>query len=272
MKYGSFRYTLRMASRREPAIWCIIRINIGIALLCWLTSIIASAHDSGFSLASWLSVPASMSALASSAWSPLTYMFTQTHPLHLVFNMLWLLWFGQVLSEAAGQRHIWRGYIIGGLSGAFFFIVSKALIPSLGGASLSGASAAVVAVMAEAALRRPDREFRLLLIGNVKLKWLAAVSLGLLLLGLGGGNAGGQAAHIGGALAGCGLFFFDRRKKQRQHAFPAKNAGKVVKAMQSYRSSIDRLDELLDKIKLSGYDSLTSKEKRELQHLSERKR
>ncbi len=62
------------------------------------------------------------------------------------------------------------------------------------------------------------------------------------------------------------------RKKQRQHAFPAKNAGKVVKAMQSYRSSIDRLDELLDKIKLSGYDSLTSKEKRELQHLSERKR
>ena len=90
--------------------------------------------------------------------------------------------------------------------GAFFFIVSKALIPSLGGASLSGASAAVVAVMAEAALRRPDREFRLLLIGNVKLKWLAAVSLGLLLLGLGGGNAGGQAAHIGGALAGCGLF------------------------------------------------------------------
>jgi hypothetical protein len=42
--------------------------------------------------------------------------------------------------------------------------------------------------------------------------------------------------------------------------------------MQSYRSSIDRLDELLDKIKLSGYDSLTSKEKRELQHLSERKR
>ena len=172
MKYGSFRYTLRMATRREPAIWCIIRINIGIALLCWLTSIIASAHDSGFSLASWLSVPASMSALASSAWSPLTYMFTQTHPLHLVFNMLWLLWFGQVLSEAAGQRHIWRGYIIGGLSGAFFFIVSKALIPSLGGASLSGASAAVVAVMAEAALRRPDREFRLLLIGNVKLKWL----------------------------------------------------------------------------------------------------
>lgn len=261
-----------MAARREPALWCIIRINVGVALLCWLTSIIASAQDSGFSFAAWLSVPASLSALASLAWTPLTYMFTQTQPLHLIFNMLWLFWFGQVLSDATDQKHIWRGYIIGGLSGALFFIVSKTLIPSLGGASLSGASGAVVAIMVEAAFRQPDREFRLFLIGNVKLKWLAVISLGLLLLGLGGGNAGGQAAHIGGALAGCILFFFDRRKRigRKTVRTSPRQAAKVVNAMAAYRTDMERLDELLDKIKLSGYESLTRSEKKELQKLSDR--
>lgn len=275
MRYGDFRYVLKMAMRRQPALWQIIAVNAGVALACWIAGIAAYFAGPGTGLAPWLSMPATIDALALRPWTPLTYMFTQTSPLHLLFNMLWLYWFGEVLADTAGNRSVWKAYVIGGITGALSFALATTFISSLGSVSLSGASAAVVAVMAEAAFRQPDREFRLFLIGSVKLKWLAAISLGLLMLGLGGGgNAGGQAAHIGGALAGCALFFAGRikRKKNATACAQPKRAGKVVKAMTTYRTDMERLDMLLDKIKLSGYDSLTSKEKGELQRLSGMKR
>ncbi len=266
MAYSDFRYEVRMAWRRSPALWSIVAVNVIVGWLAWAVSVFPGHHVQPVS---WLGVPASASAFASRPWTLLTYMFTQTSLLHLLFNMLWLFWFGQVLAERAGQRGVWRAYLTGGVAGGLLFLVSTLLFPSLGHACLTGASASVVAVMVEAALRSPDREFRLFLFGTVKLKWLALVSLALLLLGLGGGNSGGQAAHLGGALAGLGLYMSGKIRRRTPRA-PRRSARRTAKAMESAMTDMQRLDALLDKIKLSGYDSLTAKEKEELRRLSDR--
>lgn len=292
MRYGSFAYMMRMAVRRQPAIWQIIGINLAVNIVCFFLSF------GGINLSAWLSVPANVASFLLIPWTAATYMFTQTGLLHLLFNMLWLYWFGEVLSDTGGNRAVWRYYLIGGLGGAALFLLAASLIPSFRGASMSGASAAVVAVMVGAALRSPDREFHLFLIGRVKLKWLAIVSLVLLLLGLGGGgNAGGQAAHLGGALAGLILWWFSSRRSSRRKGAsrsnrtsgaPAKRdrksptisaeAMKIRRSLNNGRSNregapkgdMERLDELLDKIKVSGYASLSAEEKEQLNDLSSR--
>lgn len=258
-------YRIKIIFRRHPAIWKLIAINAGVTVLCWICGAISLLSDSGFNMSSWLAVPVSPAMLALKWWTPISYMFTQTSILHLLFNMMWLFWFGDILADTCGQRRVWTTYLTGGIAGAMLFILISLLFPSLNGANLTGSSAAVVAVMSEAALRQPDRRFRLFLIGDIRLKWLAIISLGLLILGLGGGNAGGQAAHIGGAIAGLSIFLLSRIPRHR----PSKrNATKVNAAIKRHHADMARLDQILDKIKLSGYESLTKAEKRELQNLS----
>ncbi len=268
MTFNDFKYEFKMAWRRSPAIWTIIGINIGITLLCCIAEL-REEYPSP-SPVFWFAVVSPASVFASRPWTLLTYMFTQTSMLHLLFNMLWLYWFGSVLAERVGQRGIWRTYLIGGLAGGIFFlapgfILSKNL--------LMGASASVVAIMVEAALRMPDREFRLFLIGSVKLKWLAIISLIVLLLGIGKGNVGAQAAHLGGALAGL-LIFLIGKIRRRNVWQPQRSARRTAKAMTTAmttaKTDMQKLDALLDKIKLSSYDSLTAKEKEELHRLSDR--
>lgn len=65
------------------------------------------------------------------------------------------------------------------------------------------ASASVLAVIAASAIRTPDLRLYLFLIGEVKLKWVALGCIVLTFAGVGGGNAGGQAAHVGGVLLAC---------------------------------------------------------------------
>lgn len=276
MRYGSVTYRLRMSIRQHGALWSIIGINIGLALVCWLVQSVAGLAGHPAYPAQWLAMPAAFDAFVSRPWTCLTYMFAPTGLLNLLFNMLWLWWFDRVLDDVVSSRRVWLTYISGGVAGAIFCLLLTALSPSLGASALAGPSAAVVAVMIYAALLQPDREFMLFLIGRVRLKWLALISLALLLIGLGGSaNAGGQAAHLGGAAAGLSIWLAYRHRPRRHKARPAKEtvtrkAPEIMPAMSAYRNDMNRLDTLLDKIKLSGYDSLTQAERTELQKLGER--
>ena len=268
MAYGDLKYSLRMAYRRHPAISALVAVNVGVAVICWITGFVALAAGKNLHPGMWLSVPSS--GVIMRPWTVLTFMFTQTNVFHLLFNMLWLYWFGIVLADAGGDRKVVRGYVAGGIAGAVAFIIFAGFAPSLSASSLSGASASVVAIMVESALKRPDMRFRLLLIGTVRLKWLALMSLLLLLLGFGGGNAGGQAAHIGGVVSGLALWLIDTGRIPLPKHEKRRKADRIIKVMESRRQGMERLDELLDKIKVSGYDSLTKQEKRELDRLSSR--
>ncbi len=133
--------------------------------------------------------------------------------------------------------------------------------------------------MAMAAVRTPDMELNLLLLGRVKLKWFALVCILLAFLG-GSGNTGGAVAHIGGAATGLLMGLKDRgafanitrrlrfrasARRARKHIRAKQQSGKTV---QTDMSDTDRLDALLDKIRVSGYASLSKGEREELQRLS----
>jgi len=210
--------------------------------------------------------------------------------LHLLFNMIVLFWTGKLFTEYLGNDKLWATYILGGLSGAVLFIVSYLLFPVLRGAAVNshliGASAGVIAVLVAIATLLPDYTVFLLIFGAVRLKYIAIASFILYFISIPVGNAGGHIAHIGGALFGfvfvrqlrngrdltawpvrfANMLFSRRRTMKVVHKGPdsaARNhAGKLV--------SQEMIDQILDKINKSGFDSLTRQEKEILYRASEK--
>lgn len=203
-------------------------------------------------------------------WTVVSYMFVHYSFWHLLMNMLWLWLFGRVLENVWPERRVVRLYLLGGLAGALFYIVASLWLSHAG--YLCGASAAVVAVMTAAGLRCPNMEVRLMLIGTVRLKWI--VMAGVLLLFVGAGGAGFWA-HLGGLVAGASLALV--RTRRRSYPKPAKpahrpsrhRARQLGRELERRRLQSQRLDQLLDRVRLSGFDSLSPAEKAELKRISD---
>lgn len=250
-----------------PALLSLILINTGISAMILIVSLIGLISGSHINLSQFLVLPAAFSSFIFQPWTLLTYMFTHVSLLHFIFNMLWLYWFGSVCLDACSGKNLVYIYLAGGVSGGvLYLLVENLLLTSTLRAGLCGASAAVIALMTVAAFRFPDRRFHLFLIGEVKLKWIAAISVALMFFGAGGGaNIGGSMAHIGGIVAGlCFVFIRYPRKKRR------KISPKMRHVISNRLNDSQRLDQLLDRIRLSGYASLSKAEKIELQQLSKR--
>lgn len=283
---GVYITDIRKFFSRGGALKWLIVANVAVFVIAGLWSVMSKFFGFSVDLSHWLSLPSGLWALAHSPWTIVTYMFTQYDLLHILFNMLCLYWFGQVLLLTLSDRHLLWLYFMGGLIGGLIYILVYNFVPlfSSTNASLCGSSASVLAVMTAAAFRSPNYELNLLLIGAVKLKWIALVTIILAVIGLGGGNAGGEFAHLGGVLAGSVFGVMLRKGKdltkfgmtmfgKREGNYNAKRNVKVAKvstAMERRRDDIARLDMLLDKIKQSGYNSLTRQERTELESLSKR--
>jgi membrane associated rhomboid family serine protease len=280
-----FTNTIRRFFSNDSVLRWLIVINVVLFAVVGLTSAAMKWTGIGFSLQSYLSLPSDIIAFLHHPWTLVTYMITQYNLLHLLFNMLCLYWFGQVLLLTLSERHLLWLYIVGGLVGGLLYLAVYNLVPTFSHnyAMLCGSSASVLAVMTAAAFRSPDYRLNLLLIGPVRLRWIAIITIVLAVIGTGGGNAGGEVAHIGGVIAGAwfGLMLrrgrdvtkiFSRMSERRKAKKEQRRikVDKVASAMQSRRDDMSRLDELLDKIKQSGYKSLTHKERAELDALSKR--
>lgn len=246
-------------------------------------------------------LPADLGKFITRPWTLLTHMFAHIGLFHILFNMLWLYWLGRILSEYLGQRKILPLYILGALAGGLFYMLLFNVLPyfqqSVSTAEALGASAGVMAIVVATATLLPDYRIHLIFLGAVKLKWIALVAVVLDILGMGGGNAGGSIAHLGGA--GFGYLFikqlqsgqdwskgvnavidtvigwFVRPKGPRVHYTNTEKV-KSRKQRRSRHSQQQtdnadkqkRLDEILDKISRSGYDGLTKEEKDFLFHFS----
>ncbi len=143
-------------------------------------------------IAEWLTLPSIFSLFLTRPWTLATYMAVHFDVLHMLFNVLWLYWFGKILLLTLSDRQLLWAFTGGGITGGIVFMTAAAL--GFGSGWLCGCSAAVIAVMCVAAIRLPDHPLYLFLIGEVKLKWVAVACCVLTFIG-GGGN---QAAHIGG--------------------------------------------------------------------------
>lgn len=207
-----------------------------------------------------LALPSSVQALGERPWTLLTYMFTHVSFLHLTVNMLWLVAFGAMFRS--GWRPTVYTYVIGGIAGAVLFLIFSAFAGIAGGMSqsgassdaiLTGASSAVIAIVVAATVLNPGRRVRLLLLGDVQLKWVAPVAL----LTLFGTFTAATAAHLGGMIAGgaCGLWL-----RRTDRAF-------TRRALRRAREMTERR-RLLDKAASSGYASLSRQEQLALFNLS----
>ena len=238
-------------------------------------------------LAQFIAVPADITALLNKPWTIFTYMFFHQEFLHILFNMLWLYWFGKIFLEYFSQKNLVGVYIIGGLSGGSLYIIAYNSLNVFSNvlpiATALGASASVLAIVFAVSTLKPNHTIYLLFLGAVKLKYLALFTILLDIISIPTSNAGGHIAHLGGALFGflyAGAYIkgidlakpitwimelFDSNRKPKSHL--KVNYRKTGDDLEYNKRKIEqqaRLDLILDKIAKTGYDSLSKEEKETL--------
>lgn len=214
----------------------------------------------------WLALRADARHTLAAPWTLLTYSLTHFSLLHLAFNMLWLVALVRLaeVSPLAPQVRAWKIYAAGAAAGAAAYVLTAQLNPSWSGGILAGASASVLALLGSMAHGAPGRvKLRLWLIGSVEGRWIA---LGALVLAMAGaGSAPAAASHAAGALTG---WLMARRAAGASSA--KARFRRTARSMRRYHNDRERLDQLLDRVRTSGFDSLSGSERRELQSISRR--
>ena len=245
-------------------------------------------------------IPANFTEFLTRPWTIITYAFM--HDLrdiwHIVFNMLVLYWFGRLFVEYLGSDKLIAVYVLGAISGAIAFLLAYNTIPvfveqvATQGGGMVGASAAVDAVVVAAATLLPNYTFHLLLLGPVRIKYIAMVTVFLSFLGTVGSNAGGNFAHLGGALIGfvyikqlqAGVNWgawvtatldwikslFESKPKVKVSYRKADEPQAKSSSSTKGKASQEEIDAILDKISDHGYDSLSKTEKEKLFNASKK--
>lgn len=266
----------------------LIYINAVVFLLIAIVLIIGvlmSNEAIADKVVSFLSVPADPNKLLLRPWTLITYMFTHKDILHILFNMLWLYWFGKIFLEYLDQRKLMAVYLLGGLSGAVLYVLSFNVFPAFTGliskSIALGASASVMAVVIAISAYVPDYPINLFLFGRIKIKYMALAIFILTSVVDFSVNSGGKIAHIGGAIFGYlytanlrkgrdigkgfnrvidffATIFKPRKKLRVTHKKAAASEYEYNKIRVDRQK---RINEILDKISKGGYESLTREEK-----------
>ncbi|MFB6342513.1 rhomboid family intramembrane serine protease [Saccharicrinis sp. FJH62] len=271
----------------------ILYVNIGVFIFLRLADVVFTLF--GLETNQWIyplnlvEISADLNVLMTKPWTVITYMFAQFDFLHILFNMLIFYWFGRFFLTIYNEKQLLGLYITGGLAGALLYILAYNFIPFYSKdltREMLGASASVLAIVVAVAVTAPNNEINLIFIGPVKMKYLALFTVVIDLISVTGDNAGGHIAHLGGAAWGwmyvmafqkgndMGKFvniiidsivsiFKPKRKKMK-----VKWNRPVTDIDQEYRdqraAKEHEIDAILEKIKKSGYDSLTKDEKQKL--------
>ncbi|MDD4142067.1 MAG: rhomboid family intramembrane serine protease [Bacteroidales bacterium] len=274
--------------KRRTVLSDIIALNIIIWLIVIIYKIVLRLFNvSGTNaifpneLVYWLSLPADSSQLLKRPWTLISYMFLHEQFFHILFNMITLYFAGKIFLNYFNKKQFIATYIIGGLFGALFFIVSFNIFPAFKqDVSISyalGASASALAILTAVAAYISNMEINVLMLGNIKFKHLALIFIIIDILGIQSGNAGGHLAHLGGILWG-GLYgyslrkqwhgisdFFKRQKEKMRSKKKKREWDKKCKTEEmAERDSKRQMDKILEKVKRSGYSSLTEDEKKRL--------
>ncbi len=271
----------------------LIYINIGVFLFFRFVQLfmVLSGNPSGSikTIISFVAVPSVFEILVVRFWTPFTYMFVQFDFFHLIFNILYLYWFGRIFMDIIGAGSLLKVYVLGGLTGALVYYMGVNLVPafypSTGYAEMIGASGSVMAILLAVAVYRPNYSLNLLFIGNVRLKYIALVAFIIDLISIPGlNNTGGHLAHLGGSAFGLlyGLFLlkgnistikYTKQKNTSWKPFWQKKTNlnvshrRPLSDMEYNALKVRRqkeVDQILEKIKKSGYESLSGSEKKTL--------
>jgi len=245
----------------------------------------------------YFAVPASLPSVVTQPWTLLTYMFLHVDIWHILFNMLWLFWFGKIFTQYLSAGKLLTVYLLGGFTGGLVYIASFNIFPVFAGtlevSRALGASASVMAIVTAISFYVPNFTINLLLIGRIRILYLALILFVFDFFMIPSGNSGGHIAHIGGAIFGAfyawflpraGSFqkkenffrdFFDNFKAKKKpagnyHPGYSRPVTDDEYNRQKYENQ-KRTDAILEKISKGGYDSLSREEKDFLFNSSKKK-
>lgn len=290
---------------RSKVITRLIIINVIIFILAniFMSASIVGGGD-GSSFLENIALSSDLKSSLVKPWTYITSMFTHLDFFHILFNMLYLWWFGKILQEGYGGQSVLASYVLGGLLGSLFYVIlfSSLLTPEESRLAM-GASAGVSAIMVAAGVTFPNRYINLFLIGPIKLKWIVLalfILTNLIALHV---NIGGKIAHIGGALFGLiyamqlkrgknigkgfdNLMSFFAQKLNIRTSTTLNKGGtstfrgkmdrrpisirkEIEKARMSKNSAKKEMEKMLDIVSKKGYENLSNPEKEKLKKLSE---
>tara|TARA_B100000963_G_scaffold351616_1_gene363440 strand:- start:8419 stop:9294 length:876 start_codon:yes stop_codon:yes gene_type:complete len=217
-------------------------------------------------------------------WTILTYGFLHSGFFHLFWNMYLLYFSSRLLLNLFNSKIFLKLYFLGIIIGGMTFILSYNFFPVFQDTNpyMVGASAGVMSVFIFMCTYSPNLEIKLILF-NIKLRYLGIAFVLLDVIQIPYGNSGGHIAHLGGAFFG--FFYAQRLQKGFDIGLPLDNLVEKISQLfvrnskmktvykskdksiiQNQKTSIERdhqrrIDEILDKISVSGYESLSNEEK-----------
>lgn len=275
----------------------LITINVIVFIFVELVNVFLTLFKVHYNpLEQYLSLPAWLDKFIYQPWSLFTYMFMHGGLFHILFNMLWFYWFGKFFLNFYSSKHLRGLYVLGGICGGLLYMLAYNIFPYFDemvfGATLVGASASVLAIVVAAAVRQPEYPVQFMFIGTVRLKYVALFMIITDLMLMTSSNAGGHIAHIGGALAGLwfavglqnghdatkwinsvldffsrGMRFAPRKPKMKVHYGDRKQQYDYNTRKKANEDEINRI---LEKLRKSGYGSLSDNEKKKLFDASRR--
>lgn len=247
----------------------IILFNITLYLLPFvLKTVLFLFNIKGLSIVNWFTIDATLSEFILKPWSILTYGFIHGSFSHIFWNMLILYYFGNILKNIFGEKLILNLFLSGIVAGGLTYLISYNLFPVFKGVNsvMIGASAGVMSVLFFLAAYDPQYRIRIIFF-DIKILYIALFLFFYDIIQIPLNNSGGHIAHIGGALWG---YYYSVKYN---------NGSDLVNSILSYfkknpnnKTSVkskkdnknfdqNKIDEILDKISDSGYDSLTKSEK-----------
>lgn len=275
--------------RRQNTLIQLIGINAAIFLVLTVVKIIGLLFDFYIpDLIQYIGVSSDLGILVRRIWTLITYMFVHYDIWHVLMNMLMLYWFGRIFLMYFTPKNMTALYVLGGLAGAVFYILTFNTIPYFvkqGDSYMVGASASVMAIIFASAFYNKNLELNLFFVLRVKIIYIAWALFVFDIIALGNGsNLGGHIAHIGGAALG--YFYAERFRKGKDitrglnvlidkiaNLFKPKPKMRVTYKNkkdadydynQRKHKEGEEIDRILDKIKQSGYSSLNDDEKKRL--------
>lgn len=254
--------------------------NVGVAIVFIL---LKSFYKPGYLLlVANTSLNSNLEIFITKPWTLISYSFLHADFIHLLFNMLMLYFIGQLFQTFFNKFQLLAVYFFGGIYAGIIFLIGSLLFEN--NMEVVGASGAIMALLFAITAYRPNMNVRLMLIGNVKIWYIAAFFVFLDLIQIPLNNAGGHITHLGGALFGFiyiqlltkgfdfGKFFvwlnelFSKDKKKytkfkNVYTNTNKKQSSYAKSNNQKDDNQKQIDAILDKISKSGYESLSKEEK-----------
>ncbi|MBW2961150.1 rhomboid family intramembrane serine protease [Mesonia aestuariivivens] len=287
----NFRDQLQYRYNMAGVVEKLIAINVIVFVFVFLLKAVAYLFQFGDFFTEWLVFPKEIGEYIYKPWTIITYAFMHNGIWHILSNMLILYFAGRMFLTFFSPKRLLSYYFLGAISGALLFMVSYNIFPAFAGTGnsyLLGASAAVMAVLLGVTTQAPHMRVRLMIIGSIKLWWIAAFFVISDIVQMPFNNPGGHLAHIGGALLGytyttqlqkgtdiggwfekfmdsIAILFSKKEKSPFKKVYKNKSRTKRAANTKSSKSQAvnhqQKIDGILDKISKSGYESLNKAEK-----------